>query len=94
MVLSEILKNLKNEISEGNKYIRGLFNDIFKENAKCGGFGYDLCDGWLQMPSSTKKPLLPVMVLYVADNGDLYYGTKEQCSTYRDTGVNAGTKIN
>jgi hypothetical protein len=94
MVLSGFLKNLKHEITRGNKYIQSLFNELFTENAKCGCWGVDCCDGWIQMPRSTKKPLLPVKVLYVSDEGDLYFGTKEQVTVYRDTGVNSGTKIN
>lgn len=88
------LKNVAFELKRKNKVAAKAIDDVFKAKMECDGFGYDACDGILQLPNSEKNAANPKKSLYLADNGDLYFGTTEQARTYRKTGVNAGTKLN
>lgn len=95
-VIAGFFKNIVFEIKRKNKVVTDGFDDIFKAKMDCGTFGYDACDGIVQIPQSEKNRNagLPNKALYLADNGDLYFGTVAQARTYRKTGVNGGTKLN
>lgn len=89
-------KNVAYEIGRKNEDVAKSVDDVFKAKMDCGCFAYDCCDGIVQLPQSEKnrKAGLPNKAMYLADNGDLYFGTVAQARTYRKTGVNGGTKLN